>query len=152
MARDKVLFNIVKIYLDNSVLNRPFDDCSQPRVWLETICFIFILQMIEGGEAVLIRSSIHELENRYNPQPQRQRWVANCLRLARITIKSSPAIRLRASSLRLSPVDALHAAAAEQGKADYFLTCDDKLARRYHGMMRVLTPPEFVLLFFKELP
>lgn len=142
----------MKIYLDNSVLNRPFDDGSHPRVWLEAICFVFVLQMIEGGEATLVRSSVHDLENRYNSQPRRKSWVENCLRFARVTIKLSPALRTRAESLPLSPIDALHVAAAEQGKAEYFLTCDDKLARNYRGTMRVLTPPEFVLTFFKELP
>jgi len=45
-----LLLAAVIIYLDNSVLNRPFDDCSHPRVWLEAICFIFVLQMIEEAK------------------------------------------------------------------------------------------------------
>jgi len=142
----------MKIYLDNSVLNRPFDDRSQPRVWLEAVSFIFVLQMIEGGEATLIRSSVHEFENRHNPHPRQRQWVENCLRLARVTVKSSPALRARAKALPLSAADALHVAAAEQGRAEYFLTCDDGLARRYRGPLRVLTPPEFVLVFYREIP
>ena|SRR5206468_8227317 len=108
--------------------------------------------MIEGGEATLIRSSVHELENRYNPRLLRRRWVGYCLKLATVVVKSSPALRVRAKALKLSALDALHAAAAEHAKADYFLTCDDRLARRYKGALRVLTPPEFVLIFFRELP
>ena len=142
----------MKIYLDNSVLNRPFDDRSQPRVWLEAISFIFVLQMVEGGEATLIRSSVHDLENRSNPHRRRRIWVEHCLRLARVTVKPSPALRARAKALPLATADALHIAAAEQGRAEYFLTCDDRLARRYRGPLRVLTPPEFVLVFYKEIP
>ena len=39
------------LYLDNSVLNRPFDDQRQPRIWLETLSFSLVLTLIEGGEA-----------------------------------------------------------------------------------------------------
>jgi len=39
------------LYLDNSVLNRPFDDQRQPRIWLETLSFSLVLTLIETGEA-----------------------------------------------------------------------------------------------------
>ena len=38
------------VYLDNSALNRPFDDQTQPRIWLETLAVSLILQMTEAGE------------------------------------------------------------------------------------------------------
>ena len=38
-----------RIYLDTSVYNRPFDDQTQPRIWLETLAFAVILQMVESG-------------------------------------------------------------------------------------------------------
>jgi hypothetical protein len=49
------------LYLDNSVLNRPFDDQRQPRIWLETLALSAILQMIESDEADLVKSPIHLL-------------------------------------------------------------------------------------------
>jgi hypothetical protein len=39
------------LYLDNSVLNRPFDDQRQPRIWLETLSLSLVLTLIEAGEA-----------------------------------------------------------------------------------------------------
>jgi hypothetical protein len=38
----------VKIYLDTSVYDRPFDDQTQPRIWLATLSFAAIMQMIEA--------------------------------------------------------------------------------------------------------
>jgi len=61
------------LYLDNSVLNRPFDDQRQPRIWLETLSFSLVLTLIEAGDAKLIRSPIHDLENSRNPFPVRRR-------------------------------------------------------------------------------
>ena len=72
------------LYLDNSVLNRPFDDQRQPRIWLETLSFSLVLTLIEAGEAKLIRSPTHDLANGRNPFPLRRRWIEKCLRLAEL--------------------------------------------------------------------
>lgn len=144
----------MRIYLDNSVLNRPYDDQSQPRVWLETLCFVLILQMFEAEEADQIESHFHILENDENPNPERKEWVAGCLNLARCSTPMTDEMKLRANALAkegLKPLDAAHLAAAESASADFFVTCDDRLIRRYRGTLRVLTPPELVLILLKEL-
>ena len=55
------------VYLDNSALNRPFDDRTQPRIWLETLALSLILQMTEAGEIDLIKSP-HSLSGK-QPKP-----------------------------------------------------------------------------------
>ena len=135
------------LYLDNSVLNRPFDDQRQPRVWLETLSFSLTLTLIESGEATLVRSPIHNLENDRNPFPLRQQWVEKCLRWAAITISFDSAIKTRAQFHEqngLKPLDALHLASAESAATDRFLTCDDRLIRRYSGQMVVQNPITFI--------
>jgi hypothetical protein len=52
----------MRIYLDNSVLNRPFDDQGQPRIWFETVAFIQILTLIEANEVSLVWSSVIDFE------------------------------------------------------------------------------------------
>lgn len=143
----------MKIYLDNSVLNRPYDDQSQPRVWLETLCFVLILQMFEANDAELIESAFNVLENNENPNQERKEWIRGCLNLASYSVPVTDEMKQRAKVLAkdgLEPLDAAHLAAAESASADFFLTCDDKLIRRYRGKLRVLTPPELVLILIKE--
>jgi predicted nucleic acid-binding protein len=150
-----LFFPAVKIYLDNSVLNRPYDDQRQPRVWLETLCFVLILQMVEKGEAELIHSIFHVLENMESPAAERRSWVEACLKLAAHSIPVSREMELRANALSkigLTPLDAAHVAAAENAQADYFITCDDRLIRKYRGSLRALTPPELILILTKEQP
>ena len=48
----------MKIYLDTSVYNRPFDDQAQPRIWLESVSFSMILQLIETQKIELVTSSV----------------------------------------------------------------------------------------------
>jgi hypothetical protein len=137
----------VLLYLDNSVLSRPFDDQRQPRIWLETLSFSLVLSLVEGGEATLIHSPIHDLENSRNPFPLRQKWVEKCLRLAARNLALADDIRKRAVILEQSgfkAVDALHLACAEAAGANQFLTCDDRLIRRYSGQMIVQTPVTFI--------
>ena len=134
------------LYLDNSVLNRPFDDQRQPRIWLETLSFSLVLTLLETDEALLIRSAIHDVENSRNPFPLRQRWVEHCLRLAGKAVPLSAAVKKRALSLEAGgcgALDALHLACAEAAGAGHFLTCDDRLIRRYSGQMIVQSPVTF---------
>ncbi|MBU6403002.1 MAG: PIN domain-containing protein [Verrucomicrobia bacterium] len=136
------------LYFDNSVLNRPFDDQRQPRIWLETLSFSLVLTLVEAGEAKLIRSPIHDLENDRNPFALRRRWVEKCLRLAAASIALDESIKSRALALEQSgfkALDAFHLACAEAAGTERFLTCDDRLIRRYSGQMIVESPVAFTI-------
>ena len=145
----------MRIYLDNSVVNRPYDDQRQPRIWLETLCFVLILQLVEKGEAELIRSAFHSLENNECRAAERRDWVEACLNLALVVARTNSAMEHRANLLAtsgLKALDAAHLAAAEIAAADFFVTCDDQLIRKYRGPLRALTPPELILILTKEKP
>ncbi len=145
----------MKIYLDTSVYNRPFDDQTQPRIWLETMAFTMILQMIESEQVVLVSSSVLGFENTRNPFPERKEWVNGCLKLSRHNVLLDTSIRQRALGLgrqqRIKPVDALHLACGESGQVNFFLTCDDKVVKCYRGKkMAVLNPVQFILKATEE--
>ena len=137
----------MRLYLDNSVLNRPFDDQCQPRIWLETLAFSLILSLVETGQAELIRSPIHDLENLRSPLAVRRDWVTRCLRLATTLVTLDAALHRRALALEaagLKPLDALHLASAEAADASALLTGDDRLLRRYPGPLTVQTTTQFI--------
>ena len=79
---------------------------------------------------------------------ERRDWTARVLRLAQTTQALSAEVEQRAVALEklgMDPLDALHVASAETAQADYVLTCDDRLPRRYRGVLTVLNPVEFIL-------
>jgi hypothetical protein len=93
-------------------------------------------------------SSVLGYENGRNPYPLRQRWVTRCLQMASHSQQADERMRARAQELEskgIGAIDALHLGCAEAAGSQYFLTCDDRVVRRYSGSMQVLNPVNFVM-------
>lgn len=87
---------MTRVYLDTSTYNRPFDDQTQPKIFLETQAVVIILQMVEAKAVELISSSVLEYENSRNPYPIKQEAMSQYLQLAEFRQEVGEAIRKRA--------------------------------------------------------
>jgi predicted nucleic acid-binding protein len=138
-----------KIYLDTSAYNRPFDDQTQPKIFLEAQAVAIILQMIETELFELVSSSVLEYENSRNPYPIKQEAMNRSLKMAQLRQEVNEPIQQRAEQLEhngLKAIDALHVACAEAVDSDWFITCDKRLINRCSGLtMKVVNPVDFVL-------
>ena len=137
----------MRVYLDTSVLNRPFDDQTQPRIWLETTAAAVIMAAVREGVLELASSSVLEYERARDRSADRRSWVAGFLSQAAVNCVVTPGVEGRGAQLEalgLDAVDALHVAAAESMAVDYFITCDDRLlARAACAKVAVVDPLEF---------
>ena len=109
----------MKLYLDASALNRPFDDQALPRNRVESESVVLILDMVERGKVELISSSVLVYETLMNPFIHRREYVASYLSMASIFVATSAALLKRAREIErrgIAPLDALHLASAEQAK------------------------------------
>lgn len=140
---------MIKVYLDTSVYNRPFDDQAQPKIFLESQAIVIILQMVEARMVDLVSSSVLEYENSRNPYPIKQEAMNRYLQMAGSRQIADEVIRQRAEQLEhngLKAVDALHVACAEAISSDYLITCDKRLINRCSGLMlKVVNPVDFIL-------
>ena len=140
---------MIRVYLDTSVYNRPFDDQNQAKIFLETEAVFLILQMIETQELQLVSSKVLEYENDRNPFPRKQQAIARYLSMAVVRQRVDESIRSRAKELEklgVKPVDALHVACAEVAKCDCLITCDRRLIKRCQGLaLQVLNPVDFMV-------
>ena len=123
----------MKLYLDVCCWNRPFDDQSQNRVRLEAEAVLSILELAQADEVEIISSGIIGDELSEMPDRERREKVELLLALATARTALTPAIEERAVELQkqsISSFDALHLAAAESARSDYFLTTDEDLVRK----------------------
>lgn len=137
---------MTRIYLDTSAYNRPFDDQTQPKIFLELQAVVIILQRVEAGIVELVTSSVLEYENSRNSDLLRQEAMTRYLQLAEIRQEVNEAIQQRAEQLGhngVKAIDALHVAGAEMANSDYFITCDKRLINRCQALtMRVVNPAD----------
>ena len=141
----------MKLYLDVCCWNRPFDDQSQNRVRLEAEAVLSILELAQADEVEIISSDIIGDELSEMPDRERREKVELLLALAAARTALTPAIEERAVELQkqsISSFDALHLAAAESARSDYFLTTDDDLlrkAKRAGLKVRVENPAKWLI-------
>lgn len=143
----------MKVYIDTSALNRIFDDQSQPRIYMESSSMLIVFMLIESGTIELVSSDVVLFENNSNPYEERQAFVSLCLQKAKHIQPINESLLSRAQEIekeQIKGLDALHLACAEGLKVDYFLTCDDKILKRYRGPIKLQSPVDFVINILKE--
>jgi hypothetical protein len=123
---------IVRIYMDVCSLNRPFDDLSQDRVYLEAEAILAIISHCENDKWMLLSSGMIDFELSQLRDRERIERVQTLYGVARERLLLSPRVEQRAiffQQLGIKAFDSLHIALAEIYKADVFLTTDDRLLR-----------------------
>lgn len=141
-------------YLDNSFLNRPFDDPSIALNRLEAEVLSFTIEEIRKGKIALVNSSVIQYENSINPFAERRSFIEELLKLAHLyqnrTLKIEQEAKKIMKELKISPIDALHLASATLSKVDFFITCDYNVIRKFKGKLKVISPIEFLKHYEKS--
>ena len=133
----------VKIYLNVSCLNRPFDDQEQARIRLEAAAVGMIFEKVDEGHWFHVSSEMAQIEIAANPDQRRQARVQLLLPDPRSIVMLTPAMFTRGAALEklgFKAGDALHVAAAEEVGADVLLSCDDRFCNtgaRHRRKLRV---------------
>ena len=133
----------MKLYLDVSCLNRPYDDQRQSRVRPETEAIALIFEAFKANRWQHISSEMSEIEISKIVDEERRHRVELLLPPKAVIFELNDRVLERGGDivrLGFGAADATHAAAAEFLKLDAFLSCDDKLcrtARRHRRALRV---------------
>jgi len=136
----------LQIYMDVCCFNRPFDNLSQDRVYLEAEAVLSIISRCEAGLWVLMSSGAIDFELARISDADKMAQVQTIYASASKRVNMTNEIEQRAAILQqhgLKPFDALHLATAEIGGADVFLTTDDRLLKtstRLNLKIRVANP------------
>ena len=139
----------MKIYLDNCMFNRPFDEQTHIRIRLETEAKLAIQEEIRRGTYQLIWSYILDYENSKNPFQERKEQIIKWKKYAITDIEENTEIiktALLLNSKGLQKMDSLHIACAVFAKAGYFLTTDDKVIKKANTLtgIKITDPIDFI--------
>lgn len=140
----------MRLYFDNNVYNRPFDDQRIPRNQAEALVILELFERIEAGQLELVSSFVVRIEHSRLEDSARRERVWDLISLARGYVPPRPEISKKALDLEdkgFGAADALHLAAAEFTGVDRFVTCDDKLLKRARriGLSIEVVLPQTVL-------
>jgi len=142
----------MKIYLDNSCFNRPFDDQKQLRIKLETEAKLNIQERIFQKKIELTWSYILDFENEANPFEQRKLVIKGWKNYASVDTDETKEIVKKAESFHQMGIrskDSIHLACAISMRCEYFLTTDDELIKKASGINEIkITDP---ISFIKEV-
>jgi predicted nucleic acid-binding protein len=136
-----------RIYLDNCCFNRPYDDQSQLRIYLETQAKLHIQTMVVEKKLELVWSFIMKFENSRNPFEAKRRAVAQWEKLSAAFVEKSETIRETARRIMETGVgaaDAAHVASAIAGGCDCFITVDRRLLQYRDERITICSPIEFI--------
>ena len=122
------------LYLDYNCFQRGFDDPGQIRIQMEALACQEIFIKAERSEAQLVWSFMHQDETSLCPFPVRKYEALRLAALCKKRLGPKKKIYHLAKSFQdsssLGVKDAIHLACAVESKANYFLTCDDRLIKQ----------------------
>lgn len=135
----------MRIYLDNCCYNRLFDEKTQQRVIDESNA---IKELLISRKHIIIGShilkfeigNINEIKKRLDVAALYEQAKNETVKVDEYVLKKAEEIKAKSN---IHDLDALHVACALIGKADIFLTVDDKLIKACKGLklnMQVKNP------------
>ncbi len=136
-------------YMDLCCFNRPFDDQTQDRIYLETEAKLIVQKNIREQKLDLCWSYMLDYENSANPDPDTRDLISLWKPLAARYIPGSASVTQLANnyhSLGFGVKDSLHLACAVSGQATYFLTVDRGILRKMVliPILKIISPIEFL--------
>jgi predicted nucleic acid-binding protein len=136
-----------RIYLDNCCFNRPYDDQTQLRIWLETQAKLHIQSLVYENKLALVWSFILSFENSRNIFDNKKKAIAQWENLSSFFVEKSEEIRSIAKEITATGVkaaDAAHVACAIAGNCGFFITVDKRLLKYQDERIVICNPIEFI--------
>ncbi|MCI8310908.1 MAG: type II toxin-antitoxin system VapC family toxin [Lachnospiraceae bacterium] len=140
----------MRIYLDNCSYNRPYDNQSQMRIYLETQAKLYIQELIKQKKLKLVTSYVLDYENSRNRSSQKRMAIEKFMEdyaTFYVSNRNENRIKEYVTTIMETGVkekDAYHVACAILAECEYFITTDDRLLKYQSENIKLVTPGEFI--------
>ena len=140
----------MRIYLDNCSYNRPYDNQSQMRIYLETQAKLYIQELIKQKKLKLVTSYVLDYENSRNRSSQKRMAIEQFIEdyaTFYVSNRNGNRIKEYVTTIMETGVkekDAYHVACAILAECEYFITTDDRLLKYQSENIKLVTPGEFI--------
>jgi predicted nucleic acid-binding protein len=139
-----------RLYLDNCSFNRPFDDQSLLKNYLEAEAKTYIQKEILKNNFELVWSYVMDYEISFNPFSDRKNQILKWKNIAVLDISESKKIIDKANDImkkNIKPKDSLHLACAIEAKCDCFITTDNKILNKTIENITIVDPINFIRMY-----
>jgi predicted nucleic acid-binding protein len=139
-----------RLYLDNCSFNRPYDDQSLLKNYLEAEAKTYIQKEILQNNFELAWSYIMDYEISFNPFSDRKNQILKWKNIAVVDISESEKVISAANDImknNIKPKDSLHIASAIEAKCNYFITTDNKILNKKIENIVIIDPINFIRMF-----
>jgi len=136
-----------KIYLDNCAFNRPYDDQTKLKIYLETQSKLEIQMEILNGNYNLVWSYMLEYENNANPYMYKKNRIAEWKEIAKENIEATDDLKALAKKIQSKGIgkkDSIHIACALKANVDYFITTDTQLLKKDIKGLKIINPLDYI--------
>lgn len=141
----------VRVYLDNCCFNRPFDDQTQQKIYIETEAKLFIQRKVKDGLLKLTWSYILDYENSENPDEETRLSIQKWEKISDKFIQETSDILSNAiqfNKIGFGIKDSIHLACAIESESKYFITVDSGILKKRQLIkdITIMNPLEFISL------
>ena len=138
-----------RLYLDNCCFNRPYDDQSVLKNYLEAEAKIYIQKEILQKNYELAWSYIMDYEISFNPFSERKIQILKWKNLAIVDINESNEVtgianEIIEKNINIKPKDALHLSCAIKAECNFFITTDTKILNKAIQNIIITDPIDFI--------
>ena len=136
-----------RIYLDNCCFNRPYDDQTQLKIFLETQAKLHVQSLVYEKKIELVWSFILSFENSRNLFSAKKMAISQWESISSFFVEKSEEIRSIAKEIMTTGIkaaDAAHVACAIAGNCNYFITVDKRLLKYHDTRIIICNPIEFI--------
>ncbi|MCR5168124.1 MAG: hypothetical protein K6C13_13060 [Oscillospiraceae bacterium] len=141
----------MRIYLDNCCYNRPYDEQTQTKIFIESQAKLHIQKLITENKLDLVYSFVSVYENSMNPYEVRRTAISDFFKysITYVSENNIAVIKNRAAEIMKTGIktkDAMHLSCAIEGNADYFISTDIRLLKYSSDQIKLINPVDFLYI------